>query len=99
MNVTDLQRDINEALKLLEAIGAANIVFSKLCLSPLSDREVIKRADAIRWSLLMYCNDIANMVAQWRGELGEVLQEEGRKPNKQFATLLLAVAASATRER
>lgn len=83
MSVVNLQRDIKEASKLLDAIGASSKIFCELELNTLADREVIKRAEAIHWSLLMYCNDVTAMVGQWSSELESALYLAEENSNSQ----------------
>ena len=81
--VISLQQNIKEASKLLDAIGAASKIFCELKLNQFSDREVIKRAEAIHWSLLMYCNDVTAMVGQWSSELESALYLAEENSNSQ----------------
>jgi hypothetical protein len=83
MVIENLQRDIKEASKLLDAICATSKIFCELELNTLSDREVIKRAEAIHWSLLMYCNDVTAMVGQWSSELESALYLSEENSNSQ----------------
>lgn len=71
MDIKRLKNDIEQGQKLLAAISQASRIIGELSLNSLADDEVIKRAEAIHWSLLMYCNDVTAMLKEWRGELKE----------------------------
>ena len=85
VDIYKLQRDILQASKLLDAIGKSSKIFCELELNTLADREVVKRAEAIHWSLLMYCNDVSAMLGQWRSELrlSLIFEEENSNNNQQ----------------
>lgn len=83
MDIYKLQRDILEASKLLDAIGKSSKIFCDLELNTLADSEVIKRAESIHWSLLMYSNDVSAMLGQWRSELRSSLIFEEENSNSQ----------------
>lgn len=72
MDKKRLKNDIEQGQKLLAAISQASRIIGDLSLNSLAGAEVMrlhKRAEAIRWSLLVYCNDVTAMLKEWRGEL------------------------------
>lgn len=70
-----IERDINEAKKLLKAVDKASHIFRYLALDTRCDAEVIKRSEAIYWSLLMYYNNIGEMLHTWEKELSDKEKE------------------------